>query len=498
MGVVALISTVRGGQLARLLGRWHALPGQRRHPDYAALAGTVRGLLADGRLPLGVRLPAERELAEALGISRTTVSAAYRELRESGHLTSRRGAGSWTTLPRGHRVAGTGLWTPGDDPDGIDMGSAAMPAPHQLVEAAQAATEDLPRYMGGAGYHPSGLPELREAVAQTYADRGLPTSADQILIASGTQHALDLVVRLLVAPAAPVLVESPTYPNALASLSARRARIATHGIGTGARGAEAGGGGGWDEELLLGAVRQVRPRMAYVIPEFHNPTGHLMPAGLRERLAAAAQATGADLVVDESFVELPLDGTAVPPPVAIFDRHSRVLSIGGMSKPYWGGLRIGWVRAAAPLVQRLAAVRVGMDMGSPVLEQLVAVQLLRRCAEIVAPRRAQLAAQRDALVEAVRRELPEWRFTVPSGGMSMWVELDGPVSSALARAAEERYVRLAPGPRFGLDGTLERFLRLPFALPPDQLAEAVRRIAEVRYDLDRTARPLWRTPAVIA
>jgi DNA-binding transcriptional MocR family regulator len=482
------MTTVRGGQLARLLGRWHALPGRRRHPDYAALAGAVRGLLSDGRLSLGVRLPAERELAEALGISRTTVSAAYRELRESGHLTSRRGAGSWTTLPDGHKVGSTGVWTPRDDHDLIDLASAAMPAPPQLVEAARAGAEDLPRYMAGTGYHPSGLPELREAVAQGYADRGLPTSPDQILIASGTQHALDLVLRLLVPAAAPVLVESPTYPNALASLSAKRARLATHGLGLGT----------WDEELLLGTVRQVRPRLAYLIPEFHNPTGHLMPAALRERLAAAAHATGTDLVVDESFVDLPLARTPVPPPVAVFDRHSRVVSIGGMSKPYWGGLRIGWVRAAAPLVQRLAAVRVGVDMASPVLEQLVAVHLLRRSAEIVGLRRAQLTAQRDALVEALRSELPEWRFTVPSGGMSLWVELDGPLSSALARAAEERDVLLAPGPRFGLDGTLERFLRLPFSLPPDDLAGAVRRIAAVRYDLDRTARPLWRTPAVIA
>jgi DNA-binding transcriptional MocR family regulator len=488
LGVVALITTVRGGQLARMLGRWHALPGQRRHPDYAALAGAVRALLADGRLPLGVRLPAERELAEALGISRTTISAAYRELRESGHLTSRRGAGSWTTVPKGHRVAATGLWAPHDDRYAIDFGTAAMPAPPELVEAARAAAEDLPRYMAGAGYHPSGLPELREAVAQGFADRGLPTSADQILITSGTLHALDLVVRLLVPPAAPVLVESPTYPNALGSLSARRARVATHGIGH----------DGWDEELLLGTVQQVRPRLAYVIPEFHNPTGHLMPVALRERLAATVHGSGTDLVVDESFVELPLDGTEMPPPVAVFDRHSRVLSIGGMSKPYWGGLRIGWVRAAAPLVQRLAAVRVGMDMASPVLEQLVAVHLLRRSAEIVGLRRAQLAVQRDALVAAVRAELPEWRFTVPSGGMSLWAELDGPVSSALARAAEARDFRLAPGPRFGLDGTLERFLRLPFALPPDELTDAVGRLAAIRYDLDRTGRPLWRTPAVIA
>jgi DNA-binding transcriptional MocR family regulator len=87
---------------------------------------------------------------------------------------------------------------------------------------------------------------------------------------------------------------------------------------------------------------------------------------------------------------------------------------------------------------------------------------------------------------------------VPSGGVSVWAELDGPVSSALSRAAEELGVRLAPGPRFGLDGTLERFIRLPFTLPEVDLVEAVHRIAAVRYDLDRAGRPQWSTQSVIA
>ncbi|MFI7597768.1 PLP-dependent aminotransferase family protein [Actinoplanes sp. NPDC049681] len=484
-----MTTSVRGGQLARLLGQWHSLPGRHRSPDYAALAGAVRGLLSDGRLPLGVRLPAERELAEALSVSRTTVTAAYRSLRETGHLTSRRGAGSWTTLPNGHRVASSGLWTPGDDIDMIDMGVAASAAPVELVPAARAAADDLPRFLGSAGYHPTGLMELREAVAATYTARGVTTSAEQILITSGTQQALDLVLRLSVPAGAPVLVESPTYPNALAALSARRARISTHGLDAGT---------GWDGELLLAALRQTRPRLAYVIPEFQNPTGHLMPAALRERLVATAHATGTELVVDESFVDLPLDGDEMPPPVAVYDRHSRVVSIGGMSKAYWGGLRIGWVRASAPLVQRLAALRVGVDMASPVLEQLVAVHLLQDAAGIVAARRAQLAFRRNALIEALQEHLPEWRFAVPRGGVTLWAELDGPISSALSRAAEDVGVRLAPGPRFGLDGTLERFVRLPFTLAADDLTEAIRRIASVRHDLDRATRPAWRTPAVIA
>ena len=484
-----MTNSVRGGQLARLLGQWHSLPGRHRSPDYAALAAAVRGLVADGRLSLGVRLPAERELAESIGVSRTTVTAAYRALRETGHLTSRRGAGSWTTLPNGHRVATSGLWASDDDVDMIDLGVAASGAPIELVTAARAAADDLPRYLGSAGYHPSGLSELREAVADGYTTRGVPTSAEQILVTAGTQQALDLVLRLSVPAGAPVLVESPTYPNALSALAARRARISTHGLDSAT---------GWDGELLLEALRQTRPRLTYVIPEFHNPTGHLMSTGLRERLVAAAHAAGTELVVDESFVDLALDVAEMPPPVVVFDRHSRVISIGGMSKAYWGGLRIGWVRASAPLVQRLAAIRVGVDMASPVLEQLVAVRLLRQAETIVAARRDQLRVRRDTLMSALRDMLPEWSFHVPAGGVTLWAELDGPISSALSRASEDVGVRLAPGPRFGLDGTLERFLRLPFTLAPDDLTEAVRRLAAVRHDLDRATRPSWRTPAVIA
>ncbi|TMM39686.1 MAG: PLP-dependent aminotransferase family protein [Actinobacteria bacterium] len=481
-----MTTVLQGPQLARLLGRWQ---GGRNVPDYAALAATVRGLVSDGRLPLGVRLPAERELAVALGISRTTVSAAYRTLRETGHLTSRRGAGSWTTMPGGARVGHHGLWALASDADLLDLGSAALPAPPQLAAAAAEALDDLPRYLSGPGYLPSGLVELRAAVAQLFAARGLATGPDQIMITSGVQHALDLALRLLVPAGQPVLVESPTYPNALAAIVGRRGRVLTHGLLPES---------GWDAELLLATLRQNQPRVAYLVPEFQNPTGHLMAQPLRERLPRAAHVSGTDLVVDESFVDLTLDETPLPPPVASFDRHARVLSIGGMSKPFWGGLRIGWIRAAAPLVQRLAALRIGVDMAGPVLDQLVAARLLRYRDAVLAQRRPELRAQRDALVSALATELPEWRLRVPAGGLSLWVELDAPISGALSRAAQSYGVRLAAGPRFGMDGTMERYLRLPYTLPAGQLTDAVKRIAAARGDLDRPARRTWESPALVA
>ena len=483
---------VRGPQLGRLLHAWQVAAGTRgpggRRPEYIVLAGAVRGLLTDGRLALGVRLPAERELALSLGISRTTVTAAYRELRESGHLTSRRGAGSWTALPAGHSVGTSGLWAPSDDTDLIDLGCAALPAPPELQPAAEEAVAELPGYALGAGYQPMGLLVLREAVAQSYVERGLPTDANQIMVTSGVQHALDLLLRLLVSPGQRVLVETPTYPNALTAFTASRARVSAYAIGP----------DGWDDELLLSTVRAAQARLAYLIPDFHNPTGHLMDASLRERLPSAAHGAGTDLVVDESFVDVALDEQALPPSLATFDRSARVLTIGGMSKLFWGGLRIGWVRGPAPVIARLAAARVAVDMASPVLEQLVAARLLLRRDTVVAARRKQLCARRDALVATLHAELPTWRFTVPRGGLCMWVELDAPVASALARAAEELGVRVTPGPRFGADGTMERFLRLPYTLPEPELIDAVRRLAVARSEIDRPRRYAWSSPAVVA
>ncbi|MFB9181177.1 PLP-dependent aminotransferase family protein [Dactylosporangium sucinum] len=475
-----------------MLNAWQVAVGVRgpagRRPEYVVLANAVRGLLIDGRLALGVRLPAERELAASLGISRTTVTAAYRELRDSGHISSRRGAGSWTALPAGHRVGTSGLWTPSDDADLIDLGCAALPAPVELTEAATEAVADLAPYACGAGYQPMGLLVLREAIARCYTERGLPTEPDQVMVTGGVQQALDLLLRLLVAPGQRALVETPTYPNALSAFTASRARVSAYAIGP----------EGWDEDLVLSTVRAAQARVAYLIPDFHNPTGHLMETSLRERLPSAAHAAGTDLIIDESFHDLALDDVEMPPSVAAFDRSARVLTIGGMSKAYWGGLRIGWVRGAAPLIARLAAARVGVDMASPVLDQLVATRLLQRRDAIVSARRKQLLVQRDTLAAALRAELPEWRFVLPRGGLVLWVELDAPVSSALARAAEELGVRIAPGPRFGADGTMERFLRMPYALPEDTLVEAVRRLASARADLDRPRRHSWSTPAVVA
>src|SRR4051795_13620144 len=453
-----------GPHLARLLGAWRSA-----RPGYVALAAAIRLLVLDGRLPLRPRLPGERDLAAALGVSRTTAAAAYAALRDEGFLTSRRGAGSWTSLPADRRAAPAALEAP-PEADVIDLSAAATAAPEgALHRALAAATAELPRHLPGSGYDAVGLPALRAAIAARLTERGAPTAPEQILVTAGAQHALALLLRVLAGPGDRVLVDHPTYPNALDAVRAAGARPVPVALRD----------DGWDLEMLAATLRQAAPRLAYLIADHHNPTGLTLRAAEREEVVALARATCTALVVDETMAELALEpGAPAPPPLAALDPGGdAVLTIGSMSKAYWAGLRIGWIRASPTLVQRLTLARATVDLASPIIEQLVAVELLRDAELLLRARRDGLRARRDALAAAVRATLPAWRFAVPAGGLSLWVELDAPRSSALAAVADRHGVRVAAGPRFGVDGAFERFVRLPYNLPGPLLAEAVERLA---------------------
>jgi DNA-binding transcriptional MocR family regulator len=486
--------SVPEAQLVRLLGDWQGAraggPGRAVAPGYARLAAALRALLLDARVPAGARLPAERRLAAALGLSRTTVAAAYRLLREEGYLASRQGSGSVTALPPG-RLRRHASWVPAvpDDEDALDLALASPEACPEVPAALAAALESLPAYLHGHGYDSYGLPVLREAVARRYTARGLPTAPEQIFVTSGAQHALDLLLRCLVSPLDPVLVESPTYPNTLDALTGARARVVAVGLAP----------EGWDVEGLEAALRQSLPRLAFLMPDFHNPAGHLMSARDRAALAAAAAAVGTRLVVDETFAELPLgEGPALPAPLAAWDPAGQVITIGSMSKAYWAGLRVGWVRADPGLAARLQAARGPSDLASPVVEQLAAAWLLERAEILLPARRESLTRRRDTLAAALAEQLPAWSFRIPGGGLSLWARLDGPVSSALAHAAERYRLRLVPGPRFGAGANLECYLRLPFTLPEAELLDAVARLAAARVGLGPAAAAVPASTAQVA
>ena len=458
------------------------LAGYDTSPAYRGLAEAFRRLIADGRVPVGTRLPSERDLAAVLRVSRTTATRAYTLLTEWSYATARQGSGTVAALPaaRGHR--GDHLLAPVDGlTDALDLTCAAPVAPSGIQEAYEAAVAELPSYLPGTGYYPTGLPALREALAARFAARGLPTSPDQVLVTSGALAAVAVAARAVVSTGDRVLVESPTYPNAIATLQRAGARLAGVDLDP----------SGWDLESMTAAVKQVGPRAAYLIPDFHNPTGNL----LRDRapLAAALRAGRVTALVDESLVDLALDPVTMPPPFAAFAPDT--ITVGSASKGFWGGLRVGWLRVPDARQAAVVASRLTLDLGAPVLEQLALLHLLGRADEVLAERRAGLRATRDALAAAVARELPSWGVRVPPGGLCLWVELPEPLSSTLTAVAERHDVLLASGPSFAPEGGLERYLRLPFTLPADVLLPAVPRLRAAWDETQSTGarRPTART-----
>jgi DNA-binding transcriptional MocR family regulator len=477
---------------ARLLGDWRPREGKRLA---SALAERIRLLVLDGRLPLQTRVPAERELAVALSVSRTTVATAYDALRTSGVLRSRQGAGSWTRLPPGPPGAGPAApLSPLGEDTTYDLAHAALPAPAAQLRAATAlAVQDLDAHLCGHGYDLLGVRALRSAIAQRYTVRGLPTGPDQVLVTSGAQHAIGLAITALVGPGDRVLVEHPTYPNALVTLATRGARPVPVPMG------QPDGTATWDLELLTSAVRDAAPRLAYLIPDHQNPTGAQLDAAGRERLVALARHTGTPLLVDETLTELGLEAPLVPPVAAHGATDSPlVLTIGSASKIFWGGLRVGWIRTSAPMVRRLAALRAALDLGGPPLEQLIVARLMADVDAVVTARRAELTAGRDHLLGALGREFPGWRASRPRGGLSLWVDLGEPVSSLLTSAARRHDVLLAAGPRFGVDGAFERHLRLPYTLRRDRMDAALERLALAWADLDRRGPAVDAEPIAVA
>ncbi|MCU1678929.1 MAG: putative GntR-family transcriptional regulator [Frankiales bacterium] len=489
-----MTAVINAHSLGRHLAGWQSASSGRGGAA-TRLSTAIAAQLLDGRIALHTRLPSERDLATELHVSRTTIATAYARLREQGFLTSRRGAGSWTAMPQRSTRAMAPLVPGAFVAEGtIDLGCAAPGASASaIVDAFTAAADALPAELIRAGsyadhgYHPHGLEVLRAVLAERFTARGLPTTADQILVTVGAQGAISLLAQVLLRERDVVLIEQPSYPNAADALRRSRARLV--GVPLTAD--------GWDE-AFADALAQSRPKLAYVIPEFQNPTGALMTAAEREELVRAARAAGTLLIADETLVDLPLDGQEMPPPVAAFDRDGRVITIGSLSKAFWGGMRIGWIRATPRLIRQLGAARSSIDMGTPVVDQLAGVHLLARSAELVGARRSELVHGRDILEAALREHLPDWRWTRPTGGLSLWVTLDRPVSTALTDAAERHGLHLAAGPRFGLDGTLERFLRLPFTLPADELREAAVRLAAASADLDERGHGWRAAGAVVA
>jgi len=365
-------------------------------------------------------------------------------------------------------------------PDVISF-AGGLPAPELFPAGGLRAAFDavLREDAGGAlQYGPTpGHRPLRELVAERLGRRGVACDADDVLITTGSQQALDLLGRVLAGPGMEVLVESPSYVGALQALSAREvAFVACPGDRQG---------------LRADALRElVGPDSAllYTVPTFQNPSGGTMTLERRRELLAATRDLGLPVIEDDPYSELRYEGEPIPALRALAGSE-HVIHLGTFSKVLSPGLRLGWAVAPRPVMERLVLAKQGADLHTNELAQRAVVRFCRDH-DLDGHVRLLCAAyreRRDAMLAALAELLPAGTaWTRPEGGMFVWVTLpEGLEAVALLAEAVRRRVAFVPGAAFHTDGGGARSLRLNFTnSPPDRIREGVLRLAEA---VDRLA-----------
>jgi GntR family transcriptional regulator / MocR family aminotransferase len=468
-------------------------------PLYQQIERYLRQNILSGSLLPETRLPATRQLAQDLGVSRITVRNAYAELESEGLIGSREGSGTYVRplapLPM-FQNSTTGiawpLWQQEVEAARAEEIVLAQPPQHArqphlisftgVGDPRQFPVKDFYKalqtvirrdgivaleYGGfGRGYFP-----LRETIAHVLASQGIQAHPDNILITSGSQQALALVCQLLLKPGDVILVEKPSYNFALELFRALNLKVAAIPVDE----------HGMQVELLEPLLQQYHPRLIYTIPNFQNPSGACLSGTRRRQLMALADRYNIPVLEDDFVGDLRYEGRAQPA-VKALDPGGRVIYIGTFSKMLMPGLRVGFLIAEGPIFPRLVNCKRVNDLTtSTLIQRTLEVYVTIGRYQVHLRRSCRVYRQRrDAMVKAIKRHLPvEVLFTPPQGGLFMWLRLPGTISSLkLLPLAVEEGVEFAPGSRFFPDPAEgEGYLRLNFATQtPEDIEEGVWRL----------------------
>ncbi|MFF3562794.1 PLP-dependent aminotransferase family protein [Streptomyces sp. NPDC002574] len=471
--------------------------------------GSSSGNLAESlrsdllRYSPGEKLPSSRVLVERFGVSPVTVSRALAALAAEGLVVTRPGAGAYRAPGRAgdaravdtswQQVALTAEEQHGEpaprvvDASGVTT-SLAVPPPgviafnggylHPSLQPEQALGAALARAARrpGAWERPplEGLTALRSWFARETGGPGGDFGPAHVLVTAGGQAALTTALRALAPPGAPVLVESPTYPGALAVARAAGLRPVPVPMDD----------DGVRPDLLAEAFAATGARVFFCQPLFQNPTGAVLAPGRRRRVVEIAHAAGA-FVIEDDFARRLGHGGPLPPPLVADDPYGAVVHVTSLTKPTAPSLRVGALVARGPVMERLRAIQVVDSFFVPRPLQEATLELVGAPAW---PRHLRavssgLRERRDAMLGALHRRLPALAAGVraPSGGYQFWLRLpDGTDETVLAAAALRAGTAVAPGrPYFAAEAPAP-YVRLSFAdtTGTDEIADGVRRLAE--------------------
>jgi 2-aminoadipate transaminase len=471
-------------------------------PLYVQIRDQIRDRIMGGALKVGDRLEPSRELAKRLGVHRTTVGNAYAELEAEGLIQGTVGRGTFVSplatqlknpRPPARRVTNDFFWEslfveePRDDALSRLMASAHQPgvisfavshasAELSPVDLVRRATDRVLRREGSRilQYGSSdGYPPLKRYLQARLRRDGVPVELDEILITNGCQQSLDLLRRALVAPGDTVVCENPTYPGLWRVFDAPGVRMVGVPVGP----------DGMDLDFLHAVLEQNKVKLILASPNFHNPTGRVMPLAARQRLVELSTRFQAPVAEDDIYGALRYRGRELPPLKAL-DTAGVVLYLNSFSKVGFPGLRVGWLVASHRVIEQLRASKQAADLHTNLLGQAVLEELGRVGALDKLVRRTRKVYQHklDVLRRAVEQHFPpEVNCVYPEGGMSVWVELPATLDAAeLLVKAQDRGVIFAPSRYFYFQQPKHNAFRMCFtALPDDQIERGVTALGEL-------------------
>ena len=468
-------------------------------PLYQQIFDAVVARIRSGAFAEGHRLPPTRLLAGELGTHRNTVVHGYAALESAGFVRCEVGRGTYVAAPkdrprsdappaapampwssllsrgvmveplrRAERIGRRAV--PKDAINLTRMQPSADLLPHELLRRC---VDHVLRTKGSRAltYAPAeGIPSLRALIAEDLVRQGVPAKADDVIVTTGSQQAIDLLARALVNPGDPFLVDSTTYGGAINLLSVAGARLVA--IPCDDEGPELG---------ALGRMSRGGAKGLYLMPNAHNPTGAVISAARRTGLVKWSRDAGVPLIEDDYGADLALDDEPAPPALRALDGD--VLHVGTFSKRLIPGLRVGYLVCPPSLRPTLIALKHAMDLGTSALTQYALAEFLERGylrahTNVTLP---EYRLRRDALQRGLAAHLPRGlRWREPGRGLVLWLPLPRAYDpEQVFEEAQRRGVLVGPGGLYAVDPGAARGLRLTFcAEPADRLELGARRLGE--------------------